>query len=187
MFRSNMLLSAIAMIWFATGLTTRASQFVEAPQYAARGGAAALVAGDFNGDGKPDLAADSTSNGISVLLGTATGFEAAVDYNTGFGPTGVAAADFNGDGKLDLVTANSGGRTMSVLLGNGDGTFRPRIDYWAGSGPSSIVVGDFNNDGKLDVAVTNVKGANISVLLGNGDGTFQTPLNSAKRGQLQMR
>jgi uncharacterized protein (DUF2141 family) len=89
----------------------------------------------------------------------------------------VTVGDFNGDGKLDLVVNNAGSAgTVSVLLGNGDGTFQAPINSAAGTSSSSLVVGDFNGDGKLDLAM----GANgaVTVLLGNGDGTFQAPINS---------
>jgi hypothetical protein len=85
--------------------------------------------------------------------------------------------DFNRDGELDLAVANYGSNNISVLLGNGDGTFQAPVDYGAGSAPASVAVGDFNRDGKLDLAVANFDGNNISVLLGNGDGTFQTAVD----------
>jgi uncharacterized repeat protein (TIGR01451 family) len=95
-------------------------------------------------------------------------------YKVDSGPEWIVSADFNGDGKIDLVTANSGASagSVSVLLGNGDGTFRPSVNYPAGLSPNSAVVGDFNNDGKEDIAIA---GASMYVLLGNGDGTFQAP------------
>jgi 6-phosphogluconolactonase (cycloisomerase 2 family) len=85
----------------------------------------------------------------------------------------VAVGDFNGDGKPDLVTANYWSGNVSVLLGNGDGSFQAHVDYGAGSGPSSVAVRDFNGDAKPDLAVANYGSNNVSVLLGNGDGTFQ--------------
>jgi hypothetical protein len=84
----------------------------------------------------------------------------------------MASGDFNGDGKLDLVATNPNGN-ISVLLGQGDGTFQAPVDYPAGVGPTAIAVGDFNGDGKLDLVVANTHSNNVSVLLGNGDGTFQ--------------
>jgi hypothetical protein len=84
----------------------------------------------------------------------------------------LAAADLNGDGKLDLVITNFNAATISVLLGNGDGTFQPHVEYTTGSGPTSVAVGDFNRDGKLDLVTTNRYSDTISILLGNGDGTL---------------
>jgi hypothetical protein len=83
---------------------------------------------------------------------------------------GMLSADFNGDGKLDLAVAN--GITVSILLGNGDGTFQPQVVYQVGVTPVGIVAADFNGDGKLDLAVANYWNNTLSILLGNGDGTF---------------
>ena len=86
--------------------------------------------------------------------------------------------DFNGDQKLDLAVTKYGagnGNTVSVLLGNGYGTFASKVDYTTGSAPNGVAVGDFNSDTKLDLAVTNYGGGSdntVNVLLGNGDGTF---------------
>ena len=109
----------------------------------------------------------------SVALGTPA------SLSVGSSPNYMAIGDLNGDGKLDLVVANYSGSDISVLLGNGDGTFQAAVNYGAGSWPLSIGVGDFNGDGKLDLAVVNTVGNNVSVLLGNGDGTFQPAVNYA--------
>jgi large repetitive protein len=87
-------------------------------------------------------------------------------------PQGIITADFNGDGKLDLAVANSGSNTVSILLGNGDGTFTTKSTPAAGSGSNWLVAGDFNEDGILDLAVANLNANTVSILLGNGDGTF---------------
>ena len=73
--------------------------------------------------------------------------------------------------------ANNGSNTVSVLLGNGDGTFQPKVDYETGTYPTSVAVGDFNGDGRADLAVANSVSNNVSVLLGNGNGTFQAKVD----------
>ena len=141
--------------------------------YAAGGNPHSVAVGDFNGDGKLDLAVANQSN-VSILLGNGDGtFQAAQEYTAGAGPVSVAVADFNGDGKEDLALANLGSGDVSVLLGNGDGTFQAPVNYASGTSPQSVTVGDFNGDGKMDLALANTGSGNLSVLLGNGDGTFQ--------------
>src|SRR2546426_980193 len=108
-------------------------------------------------------------------------FIARRDFAAGRSPDSVAVGDFNGDGKLDLAVANRGSNDVSVLLGNGDGTFQAALTFAAGSGPSSVAVGDFNGDGKLDLAVASRGSSLVSVLLGNGDGTIQAALTFAVR------
>ncbi len=144
--------------------------------------AASITVADLNGDGRLDLAvANENSDTVSVLLGRGDGtFQASVNYPAGPGPAEIASGDFNGDGKLDLVVANAGGSfgtTVSVLIGNGDGTFQAPVSYPAGNEPFSVAVGDFNMDGKLDLIVADAgvsSGTTVSLLFGNGDGTFQT-------------
>jgi hypothetical protein len=141
----------------------------------------AIVAGDFNGDGKLDLAiANSGSNNVSVFIGNGNGtFQPAVEYAVGQKPEALAVGDFAGDGKLDLAVANAGSNNVSVLQGNGDGTFQPQAIYAVGTHPDSLVAGNFTASGKLDLAVANAGSNDVSVLLGNGDGTFQTQVTYA--------
>ena len=87
-------------------------------------------------------------------------------------PEGVAMSDFNGDGRLDLAAVSFGG-FVSIMLGNGDGTFRGHVDYSVGAGSRAIVVGDFNGDGIPDIATVNESANTVSILLGNGNGTFR--------------
>jgi hypothetical protein len=136
-----------------------------------------IVAGDFNGDGRTDLAAANYGgNSVSIFIGNGDGtFRAAVTYDvgpSGTNPYAMVVGDFNGDGKADLAVANSGASTVSVLLGNGDGTFRLAASYAVGSDPRSIAAGDFNGDGKTDLVTGDHSASTVSVLLGNGDGTF---------------
>jgi probable HAF family extracellular repeat protein len=146
---------------------------------------AQIVVGDFNGDGILDMAVANfgafAGHTVSVFLGNGNGtFKPKVDYAVSLAPLSVVAADFNGDGKLDLAVANSCGSSspcgrpgsVSMLLGNGDGTFKTHVDYPAGSFPYTIVAGDFNGDGKLDVAVSDLDSSQVMILSGAGDGTF---------------
>ncbi len=157
----------------------RSSGFSAATNYPAGNGR--LAAGDFNGDGKPDLVVTGPGNHISVLLGNGDGtFQTAVSYTAGVSPESVAVGDVNGDGKPDLVVGSSVGGTVSVLLGNGDGTFQPAVNYSTSSnGSFCVAVGDFNGDGKPDIVTANYLDNTVSVLLGNGDGTFQAAVNYA--------
>ena len=94
------------------------------------------------------------------------------DIPVGTAPQGIVAGDFNGDGIQDLAVAASGANALSILLGNGNGTFTAQASPPAGRQPFSLAAGDFNNDGKLDLAVGNLVDNTVEILLGNGDGTF---------------
>jgi len=133
-----------------------------------------LVAGDFDGDKKSDVAlGDGPASSGTILLNNGTGgFNAARSFAAGNLSNAVALADLNGDGKLDLVVANGGDNTASVLLGNGNGTFSTHTDFTTGIYPDSIGVGDFDGDGKLDLVVSNGSDNTVSILLGHANGTF---------------
>ena len=128
-----------------------------------------VVAADFNGDGKLDLAVtDSGSNTMTILLGKGDGtFGAPITIPAGNQPGAIIAGDFNSDGKLDLAVANFGDGTVMLLLGNGDGTFSQASGspYVVGRGPYQIAAADFNGDGKLDLAVANLTDGTVSILL----------------------
>jgi hypothetical protein len=161
-----------------------------------------VLVGDFNGDGKPDIAVLNRNLGggpsgpayVSILLGNGDGtFQPQITTSFGANASGMfymVAGDFNGDGKLDLMAALTNGQ-IEVLLGNGDGTFGAPIAtpvttdafayqlWW-------LAAGDFNRDGKLDVAVPlddiSTGTRSVAVLLGNGDGTFQAPVTYSMQG-----
>ena len=116
--------------------------------------------------------------------GSAVEFGVAKNYPVGMNSKAIVVADFNNDGKPDIAVANSSSNNVSILLGDGDGTFQAARNFDAGgAGGSSLAVADFNGDGKLDLAVgipandqvPGCGGSSVSVLLGNGDGTFQPP------------
>ncbi|MDQ2785921.1 MAG: VCBS repeat-containing protein, partial [Chloroflexota bacterium] len=137
-----------------------------------------IAVGDFNGDGKPDLAVTNEfSNNVSVLLGVGNGgFTNAPGSpiaGSGGSPDGIAVGDFNGDGNPDLAFANEN-NTVSVLLGSGSRGFftAPGSPFTVGRNATGVALGDFNGDGKLDLAVTNGDDNTVSVLLGNGSGGF---------------
>jgi FG-GAP-like repeat/FG-GAP repeat len=145
--------------------------FLGPVNYAAGTNPQAVVTGDFNGDGRLDLAvANYSDSTVSVLLGNALGgFGAKTDFATGINPRSLVVGDVSGDGKIDLVTANAGG-DVSVLRGDGAGSFAPPVSIalpgqfpsgYGGIGPlpqspHSVAIGDFNGDGRLDLAATGV-------------------------------
>src|SRR5579862_48657 len=150
--------------------------FAGAPAYLVPGNPNTMVAADFNGDGKQDLAINARPGYISILLGDGVGgFRAAPTVRAG----GVdccaqaVAGDLNGDGKMDLVINNL------VFLGNGDGTFQVPKTVPAGSETSGVAIGDFNNDHKLDLAIVNRLQDSVTIVPGNGNGTFGTGVTVA--------
>src|SRR5581483_4655388 len=145
-------------------------------------GPIALAAGDFDRDGVPDLAVVNSGGGVSILLGVGDGnFTQPLGSPFGVGttPSAVAIGDFDGDGIPDLAVANSGSGNVSVLLGNGDGTFAAAVNFSVGSSPSSVAAADWDGDGKLDLAVGNAADDNVSILIGDGDGGFSSFLATA--------
>jgi DNA-binding beta-propeller fold protein YncE len=110
-------------------------------------------------------------------LGNGEGaFRDPILYSTeGEHPGSLIVGDFNNDGHADLAAANEGSGTISILLGNGDGTFQAGRSFGAGSGPGSIAAADFNGDGRTDIVAVNRAHGTISILLGNGDGSFAPP------------
>jgi hypothetical protein len=134
----------------------------------------ALAIADFNGDGKPDVVVVWSGQGAVLLSNASGGFTPGTPFSLSNSyDSFVAAADLNHDGKADLILTNSYGNTVSVYLGDGDGTFTAGTSAAVGSNPTYIAVADFNGDGRPDLAVANSGSNSVSILLGKGDGTFQ--------------
>ena len=131
-----------------------------------------FTVGDFNSDGKPDIAYGYSS--IATQLGNGDGtFQPAV-YSAGLYPNALAAGDFNNDGRPDMVAVDTSSG-LNVLPGKGDGSFAAPVRTVSGS-PLGVSVADVNGDGKLDLIAANSNANNISVFYGNGDGTLQPPI-----------
>jgi len=153
--------------------------FQTAVNYSTGSGPYAVAIADFNGDGYPDIAvADENSDTLTILLNNGTGqFTVGTSPATGHMPISVVAGDFNGDGIVDLAVSNNnltGPGSVSILIGNGNGTFQPAVSYAVHNQPTQIVAGDFNGDGIMDLAVADAAPTanDVSILLGNGDGMF---------------
>lgn len=170
------------------GLGTEAFDFGDPSNLSTGVLPSSVAVGDFNLDGFPDLVtADSGSNPVTIRLGSGNGNLAAATNSpvtVGRNPAFVVVADFNSDGRPDVAVANYNDGTVTILLGNGDGTFTPALHspVTVGGGPISLAEGDFSGDGIADLAVANVKDNTVSVLLGKGDGTF----SEAARGPISV-
>lgn len=141
-------------------------------------GSRCFSAGDFNGDGKNDLAvADTNSCNVEIWLVVGSALIRQPSVPTGTFPKDITCADFNTDGKLDIAVVNNVSNNISVMLGNGNGTLQPPCHYAVGVSPQSITAADFNMDGNADLAVSNYTGNNVSVLLGTGTGPFGAQVN----------
>ncbi|MBL8798808.1 MAG: VCBS repeat-containing protein [Planctomycetia bacterium] len=167
--------------------------FQNLPRFNTGSAPGAAVLGDFNNDGRLDIAtANGFSADISILLAQGDGtFQTEIRVPLSHRPNSIAVGDFNRDGRLDLATAGGDGGGVSVVYGLGDGTFGQERNFAAGTNPGSLITFDFNGDGLLDLIVADVGsvvsssdpmtpqeqlflGHTITVLLGRADGTFQS-------------
>ena len=150
-----------------------------------------VAVGDFDGDGKLDLAVVNAGDGsVSILLGKEDGsFKSAINFSACGNCTRIAAGDFDGDSNSDLALLRPGNADVSdngdvtIFFSNGDGTFHEGQVLIPGKNPSSILAPDLNADQRLDLLITNQTDNTLAILFGNGDGTFQAPVPYATIGQ----
>jgi hypothetical protein len=180
------LFTAIGVIFSAIAPNAQAQYVYNRADFPiATGPGADVAVADFNGDGILDLAVvmgdiDNSKGALSILLGKPDGtFGPHTDYTVSEYSTHVLVGDFNGDGKLDVAVLNAShgptGASVSVLLGNGDGTFQPQVTTSLGAPCAVMVAGNFNGDRKLDLMAILTNGQ-IAMFPGNGDGTFGLPV-----------
>jgi VCBS repeat protein/centrosomal CEP192-like protein len=144
-----------------------------------------ILVGDYNRDGKMDMAVAGFDAGIYIYLGNGDGTFQAPTVAGGCQvdtPQSLAQGDFNGDGILDLVTTNADFSEFCISLGKGDGTFATTAIHSGARFAQVIAVGDFNGDGKLDLVEPDYVNNSADVLLGNGDGTFQNAIEYSAGG-----
>ena len=166
--------------------------FGAATQFFANGSPRIVVVGDFNEDGKQDLAVSEKFDNnpeippghVSILFGDGMGsFSAPANFEVADNAASVAVGDFNGDGHQDLAVTTTNvfldDNVVSILLGNGNGSFGAATNFGVVHFPNSIVAGDFNGDGKEDLAVANSSAPYVSILLGDGAGSFGAATNFA--------
>ncbi len=135
----------------------------------------AITAADFNNDGLADVALANADGTVSILLGNGAGsFHSLPDISFAAGSlSSIVSRDLNKDGKIDLVITQPAQKLVSVLKGNGDGTFAPPASYPVGNEPVFTLVAGVNGDGVADLIVINKGSSTFSVLGGNGDGSFK--------------
>ncbi len=186
--------NSVAVLLNTTGLGSTTPTFAAPQSFSTGNNPVAVVVGDINLDGSPDLvvANDTTPGSVSVLLNltppgsTTLSLAPHFDLATGASPVALAVGDLNNDGKLDLAVANSGSNTVSVLLNNTSPgavfpTFAGQMGFMVGTVPSAVAIGDFNGDGWADLAVANSGSNTVSVLANTMSAGATTPSFAANR------
>ena len=156
------------------GLACSSVAFTDAADVGVTAFPGAVAVGDFNRDGKQDLAiANSGSVTVSIRLGNGMGgFSGTTEVSVAGSALALTVGDFNSDGILDLAVACFGPDAVSIRLGDGQGAFSGATNIGVGEFPQSLALGDFNSDGKQDLAVANLFSNTVSVRLGDGLGGF---------------
>jgi hypothetical protein len=185
--------NTVSVLLNTTPAGTGVASFTAQQTFAVGASPFSVVAADFNGDGRPDLAvADEGINTVSVLLDTTSAgsatpsFAIQQTFTVGPGPQYLTAGDFNGDGIPDLATSNTAGNTVSVLLdmtpaGSGTLSFGAQQTFAVGSNPEGVAVGDFDGDGRPDLAVNNFLDRTVSVLVNGTSAGAGTPSFAAQQ------
>ena len=179
-FASRMLAPALLIVALGSVHADAAALLAPAPAspFAVGLKPSGVATGDFNGDGYADIAVlNSGNSNVTIMLGNGTaGFTIATGspFNAGLKPMALVVKDFNKDGKLDLAIVNQQSNNVTVLLGNGTGSFAPAVGspFTVGAVPNFLATADFNGDTIPDLAVTNSADNTVTILLGNGSGGF---------------
>lgn len=169
----------VGLLGLASAPASRAQALFGSPRdYSVGASPVALAVGDFNLDGRADLAvADALTDAVFVLLGAGGGqLTPAASVNTRGAATAIAAGDIDGDGHSDLVVACPSLDRVVVRLSNGDGTFRSATDPAAPPDLRCLLLVDMNGDARLDLVTGHAAPMSIGIRLGNGDGSFGTLL-----------
>ena len=146
----------------------------------------AILAKDFNGDGKLDLAVTTSNSTLLIFMGKGDGtFQTPVSYALPANANGLQAGDVNGDGKLDLVVLLSSANQVGVMPGNGDGTFELPTTYAVDANPQDMALADVDKKKGLDIVVCTYDGASIDCLLNNSNGTFAAQRSTPHRREFQ--
>ena len=158
----------------ASGTLCNSAQFTNAADVSTGNGPASVAVGDFNNDGKQDLATGNLSAAsVSIRLGDGLGgFSGTTNVSVGALPFGIAVGDFNNDGNQDIAATNFNANTVAIRLGDGLGGFSGTTAVSVDTNPLSVAIGDFDNDGNQDFATTNFNAATVSIRLGDGLGGF---------------
>jgi hypothetical protein len=158
--------------------------FNNAVNYPVGDGPLSVTSADFNSDGNIDLAiANTNDQNVSIRLGNGSGtFGIASTFSVSGYLQSIISADFNKDGNVDIATANASGggvNNISILLGNGSGSFSASTNFSVNGFLISLTSADFNGDTNLDLIFANESQSKVAILLGNGIGGFSTPTQFA--------